>query len=154
METQYIKCSGCRCLRAEEEYEMYKGTRRKSCLKCKANRIKYQEKSKEYRDGRKDKKSEMDKKYRENNLEKKKEYIKEYYENNKEYIKEQKKERRENNIDKFKEQSKAYYENNKCEHNKGRKMCSICNTQHYLVNLQRSAVRRVLNRSNLSRLNI
>ena len=45
-ETQYLKCNGCKCLRAEDEYEMYKGTRRKTCLKCKANRAKYQEASK------------------------------------------------------------------------------------------------------------
>jgi hypothetical protein len=40
-ETQYIKCNGCRCIRAEDEYELYKGTRRKSCNKCKNNRAKY-----------------------------------------------------------------------------------------------------------------
>lgn len=43
METQsntYIKCSGCNCLRAEDEYEVYKGTRRKNCLKCKEKRAK------------------------------------------------------------------------------------------------------------------
>ena len=137
METQYIKCSGCRCLRAEDEYEIYKGTRRKSCLKCKANRIKYQEKSKIYRDGRKDKKREMDKKYRENNLEKKKEYLKEYRENNKEYIN---------------QRVNEWRRNNKCEHNKYRGVCSICNLQLYLVNLQRSSLKRMLKISNLSKI--
>ena len=39
MET-FIYCKGCRCLRNEAtEFEVYKGTRRKTCLICKANRF-------------------------------------------------------------------------------------------------------------------
>ena len=30
-----FECSCCRCMRQEEDYEVYKGIRRKSCLKCK-----------------------------------------------------------------------------------------------------------------------
>jgi hypothetical protein len=41
MEPEYIKCSGCKCLRhIVDEYEIYKGTRRKNCLKCKEKRNK------------------------------------------------------------------------------------------------------------------
>ena len=35
-EIQYFKCSGCRCRRAESDYEVYKGQRRKVCNVCKA----------------------------------------------------------------------------------------------------------------------
>ena len=41
IDKKYIKCSGCRCLRNEtEEFEMYKGNRRKTCIICKENREK------------------------------------------------------------------------------------------------------------------
>ena len=41
MATEYVKCSGCKCLRhITDEYEVYKGTRRKTCLTCKENRNK------------------------------------------------------------------------------------------------------------------
>jgi hypothetical protein len=36
----YHKCTGCRILRSESEYEIHKGMRRKSCMKCKRKRIK------------------------------------------------------------------------------------------------------------------
>ena len=39
-EIQYFKCSGCKCKRAENEYEIYKGTRRKTCSICKEKRKK------------------------------------------------------------------------------------------------------------------
>ena len=31
----FIKCSRCKCMRDVVDYEIYKGIRRKSCLKCK-----------------------------------------------------------------------------------------------------------------------
>jgi hypothetical protein len=36
METnsEWFKCSGCRCIRNITEYEIYKGQRRKTCIKC------------------------------------------------------------------------------------------------------------------------
>ena len=38
----YIKCTGCRCLRNEkDEFETYKGSRRKTCISCKDNRVKH-----------------------------------------------------------------------------------------------------------------
>ena len=38
----YIKCTGCKCLRNEkDEFEIYKGTRRKTCNICKEFRVKY-----------------------------------------------------------------------------------------------------------------
>jgi hypothetical protein len=40
METEYIKCNGCKCKRHINEYEVYKGERRKSCIICKENRQK------------------------------------------------------------------------------------------------------------------
>ena len=40
MEVQYFKCNGCKCRRAENEFEVYKGIRRITCLTCKSNRIK------------------------------------------------------------------------------------------------------------------
>ena len=41
MATEYIKCTACKCLRhITDEYEVYKGTRRKTCLKCKEKRNK------------------------------------------------------------------------------------------------------------------
>jgi hypothetical protein len=41
MAAEYAKCSGCKCLRhITDEYEVYKGTRRKTCLKCKESRNK------------------------------------------------------------------------------------------------------------------
>ena len=45
MTDQFAKCSGCRCLRnINTEFEIYKGKRRKTCLKCKANRKKKKKK--------------------------------------------------------------------------------------------------------------
>ena len=38
---EYVKCSGCRCMRhIVKDFEIYKGTRRKTCLVCKENRKK------------------------------------------------------------------------------------------------------------------
>ncbi len=37
----FIKCPRCKCMRDIEDFEIYKGIRRKSCLKCKANNAKY-----------------------------------------------------------------------------------------------------------------
>ena len=37
----FIKCPRCKCLCSKEDFEIYKGIRRKSCLKCKANNAKY-----------------------------------------------------------------------------------------------------------------
>ena len=42
----FIKCPRCRCMRDETEYDVYKGTRRKTCLKCKEITKKQREKSK------------------------------------------------------------------------------------------------------------
>lgn len=42
METEYIKCPSCKCQRhITDEFEVYKGQRRKTCLKCKENRKRY-----------------------------------------------------------------------------------------------------------------
>lgn len=171
METQYIKCSGCRCLRSEDEYEIYKGTRRKSCLICKENREKNKDKRKEYH-----------KEYREKIREKAKEYSRENYKNNKEQLKkkaienyykniDENKERskkyrdlnrvsinekqkiyRDNNKDFYIQKNKEYREKYKCEHNKGKGQCCICNPQRYLVNLQRSSIKRMIKISNLSKI--
>ena len=35
---QYLHCKGCRCRRAEGEFEVVKGIRRKTCMKCQENR--------------------------------------------------------------------------------------------------------------------
>jgi len=40
MEVQYFNCNGCKCRRAENEFEVYKGIRRITCLTCKSNRVK------------------------------------------------------------------------------------------------------------------
>ena len=37
----FIKCPRCKCMRDIEDFEIYKGIRRKSCLKCKENNAKY-----------------------------------------------------------------------------------------------------------------
>ena len=38
----YVRCAGCKCLRNEkDEFEIYKGNRRKTCIICKENRKKY-----------------------------------------------------------------------------------------------------------------
>ena len=37
----FIKCPRCKCMRDIVDFEIYKGIRRKSCLKCKANNAKY-----------------------------------------------------------------------------------------------------------------
>ena len=37
----FIKCPRCKCTRDIGDFEIYKGIRRKSCLKCKANNAKY-----------------------------------------------------------------------------------------------------------------
>ena len=42
----FIKCPRCRCMRDETEYDVYKGTRRKTCLKCKEITKKQREKAK------------------------------------------------------------------------------------------------------------
>jgi hypothetical protein len=45
METEYIKCNGCKCKRHISEYEIYKGVMRKSCIMCKTNRQKLKQRS-------------------------------------------------------------------------------------------------------------
>jgi hypothetical protein len=141
-ETQYIKCKGCSCIRAEDEYEIYKGSRRKTCLKCKANRVKNKDKEKE---------KEYYKKYRENNKDKIKENNKKYRENNVDNLKEIYKKWRENNREKKNEYEKKYREANKCEHQKRKNLCKICNLEQCLINLQRGAIRRMLKNSDLSK---
>ena len=47
----------------------------------------------------------------------------------------------------IKEARKIYYEKTKCEHNKSRRGCSICNLPLYLLNLQRLHIRRCLKSS-------
>ena len=42
----FIKCPRCRCMRNETEYDVYKGTRRKTCHKCKEITKKQREKTK------------------------------------------------------------------------------------------------------------
>ncbi len=41
----FIKCPRCRCMRDETEYDVYKGIRRKTCLKCKEITKKQREKA-------------------------------------------------------------------------------------------------------------
>ena len=42
---EYIKCSGCKCQRhIVNDFEIYKGKRRKTCLSCKTNRAKQRKK--------------------------------------------------------------------------------------------------------------
>ena len=41
----FIKCPRCRCIRDETEYDVYKGIRRKTCLKCKEITKKQREKA-------------------------------------------------------------------------------------------------------------
>ena len=43
---EYIKCNGCKILRLQSHYEIYKGVRRKTCLTCKENRKKHKQKNK------------------------------------------------------------------------------------------------------------
>ncbi len=42
----FVKCPRCKCIRDETEYDVYKGTRRKTCLKCKEITKKQREKVK------------------------------------------------------------------------------------------------------------
>ena len=139
METQqeeYIYCKGCRCRRHKDEYEIYKGQRRKCCMKCKAKR-----------ERNKDKKAEYSKQYYQENKDKKKQH----YQVNREEILEERKQYRENNKQKIAEYDKRYRENAKCEHNKEKGRCNICNPQMYLVKLQRYSLWRVLRQSNLDK---
>lgn len=134
------------------------------------NKEKLTEKKKEYYENNKEKLTEIIKQYRENNKEKLSKKYKEYYENNKERkkqyrennkekIKEKAKEYRENNKKKIKEKAKEYYKNNKkkiienhkdyyektkCDHNKLKGKCKICNLSLYLVNKQRLNIWRCL----------
>ena len=157
MENQkiYIKCSGCKCLRGEDEYEIYKGTRRKSCLKCKEKREKNKDKVKEYkkqyREEHKEKVREAKKQFYEENKEKILQHQKQYREEHKDKNKEYQKQYRTDNKEHLAEQRKQYYENNKCEHNKGKGQCCICNPQLYLVNIQRMSLKRMLKISDLSK---
>ena len=123
MENQkiYIKCSGCYCLRGEDEYEIYKGIRRKTCLKCKEKR----KKAKEHQ-----------KKYRENNREQIAEYQKKYLQNNREKLNE------------YRKQWRTDY---KCEHNKRKGECRECNPLLCLVKLQRVSIKRMLKISDLNK---
>jgi len=126
------------------------------------NKEKVAEYNKKYKEENKEKIKEEAKKYREINKEKQAEYIKEYYENNKEKIKERvkywcednkdkiieyRKQYREENKEKIAEHMKEYREENKCDHNKERRFCKICNLNMYLVNLNRGNINRVLKSS-------
>lgn len=84
------------------------------------------------------------KKYRKENKDKIKEEKRQYYKDNKDKIKENRKKHYEENKDKIKEVFKKYHQDNKCEHNKRFGKCKICNINLYLVNLQRTTIKRCL----------
>jgi hypothetical protein len=114
METQqeeYYHCKGCKCRRHIDEFEIYKGQRRKSCLKCKAKRERNKEQQKQYKQDNKEQIAEQKKQYREENKQQIAEYNKQYNQNNKDKIAERNKKYREDN----KDYDKQYYEENKDE---------------------------------------
>ncbi len=123
------------------------------------NKEKIAKERKEYRENNKEKLVEKLKDYYENNKGKIVEKMKDYYENNKYKIAEKHKEYRENNQENIAKRNKDYYENNKkkiaergkkyreenkCEHNKEKGKCKICNLSLYLVNKQRWNIHRCL----------
>jgi hypothetical protein len=109
------------------------------------------DKIKEWREQNKDTINE----WKEKNKDKMIEYHKKYYNQNKGKIDE----RKEQNKDKIKIYQKEYYEQNKdkifdkmkCEHNKFKQACKLCNFKLYLVNLQRTQIKRCLKKSNLNK---
>ena len=139
----YKCCKDCR--------EYMKEYRKENKDKIKQYNKQYNEenkdKRKQYIEDNKDKIKQYKKEYREDN----KEYFKQYREDNKDKIKQYKKEYREDNKDKIKQYNKKnknkhkqYYENNKCEHNKDKWGCKICNLNLYLVKKQRYNIFRCL----------
>jgi len=150
------KCNYCKKEWKPDETDINKnGKVYKFCKDCR-------EQKKEYRKNNKGKKAKKDKEYKEknkekyteyrkNNKEKHAEYMKEYNKNNKKQRAEYNKKYRENNKKKIAEYFKEYYENSKCEHNKIRGVCKICNLSLYLVNLQRSNIWRCLKSSSINK---
>jgi len=144
---------------ADEIKERNKKWRENNADKIKENKKKYyednadekKERCKKYYEENRDEIRERKKKYNEENSDKIKEYNKKYYEDNADKIKEYKKKYREDNPDKVKEGCKKYREQNKCKHNKRYGTCKICNIQLYLINLQRSQLRRCLKYSSLNK---
>ena len=167
------KCASCKCFWKPDETDVKSsGLVAKTCKRCrelaKQRNIKYREenadKIKEYKKKYYDenaekvreykkkfqeenagKLKEQQKKYREENADKIKEYQQKYREENADKIKEQQKIYREENAEKCKQSQKICRENTKCEHNKYRGRCKICNLSLYLVNLQRRQIIRCLN---------
>jgi len=113
----------------------------------KNNKEKRAEYNKERYENNKEKEREKAKEYSKNNKEKRAEYNKEYDKKNKEKKAERGKEYRKNNKEKIAERLKEYCEISKCEHNKIRGVCKICNLNRYLVNLNRTNIKRVLKSS-------
>ena len=103
--------------------------------------------TKEYRKNNKEKIAEKAKEYYENNKDKLAEKGKEYRENNKEQFAEYNKEYRRENPELVKKARIKYIEKTKCEHNKRRGICKICNLNLYLVNLNRKNIYRILKSS-------
>lgn len=110
----------------------------------KENKDKIKEYKNQYIEKNKDKIKENDKKYYEDNKDKLKEIQKQYQKDNKDKIKEYKKKHYEENKEIIAEKNKEYREENKCDHNKQRGFCKICNLSMYLVNLQRGQIYKCL----------
>jgi len=164
METPNPKCSNCKCYWIPDETDIKSsGLYFKTCKRC---RDKIKEKKKKYYEENVDKIKEQKKKHYEENTDIIKERVKKYREENVDIIKEKKKKNyeenadkikdyrkkyREENPDKVKKQSKKYREEYKCEHNREKSKCKICNLQLYLINLQRINLKRCLKLSNLEK---
>jgi len=112
--------------------EYYENNKDKILENYKNNKDKITEYNKEYRKNNKDKITEYNKEYRKNNKEKRAEYYK-------------------NNKEKLAENMKEYTKKSKCEHNKNRGFCKICNLSLFLVNKNRANVNRCLKSSSLNK---
>jgi hypothetical protein len=115
------------------------------------NRENEVEQRKQYYTENKEKIKERAIQYYLNNKEKVIEYQKNYEDQNKEKVKERMKQYHLNNQEKVKDRKKEYYLKSKCEHDKGKGGCKICNIYQYLVKLQRSQVQRIIKSTTLNK---
>ena len=147
------KCTACKCYWKPDETDVKtSGLVYNTCKRCrdisKAKNQKY------YQDNA-EKVKQQNQKYRQENADKVKQYHQKYYhkyyQDNKDKVKQYNQKYRQENADKIKQQQQKYYQEKKCEHNKGLYRCSICDPFLYLLNLQRSSLRRCLTISNLDK---
>jgi len=136
------KCGMCKHHWKPEDTDMKpSGLYYKLCKTCRNKKKQY----------RKDNKEDMFKWRQDKNREYGKEYHKQWYQNNKERINKYNKQYWQDNNKVLLERKRQKYQKNKCPHERAEVYCKVCNFKKYVINLQRSQLRRCFKDSNLKK---